>query len=228
MKIQEKYQGAEESTGAQHLYTERVKLYHILIKVVLYFQGLRNFFLHYKELGSGLKVLDAGCGAGTATFALTEAMEKRNLKLGPFHAFDYTPAMLNLFRERIKERNRAHIVLHQADVLRLDHDLPASWKNYDLVISTSMLEYLPVEKVAQSLSSLKQRLAPGGKCLIYISCSNWLTSLVIERWWKARTYSSESVSEFAIKAAFSKVKFHRFKGVYSFLNYWGVIAELSD
>ena len=95
--MQERRQEAKKLSAAQHLYTERVKLYHILIKVVLYFQGLRSFFLHYKELGSGLKVLDAGCGAGTATFALIEAMEKRNIKVSSFHAFDYTPAMLNLF-----------------------------------------------------------------------------------------------------------------------------------
>jgi cyclopropane fatty-acyl-phospholipid synthase-like methyltransferase len=210
----------------QELYSGKVTLYHLFLKVVFYFQGLRHFFFHYKGLHPTMKILDAGCGGGIATFALKEAIQQRGLLQGTFHAFDFTPAMLAHFQKRIHKRNTQNVEFLCADVLQMEKDLPKSWKEYDLIISASMLEYLPENQLKTALKALKQRLKPDGKCLIYISRDNSLTYWVIRKWWKANTYTKGRFLNHAQKAGFKIIKFHGFCRPYNFLNCWGFIVEL--
>ena len=86
-------------------------------------------------------MLDAGCGFGMATFSLLKVLREKNLDYRTIDAFDLTPAMLTRFREELETRGVSRVQLEHADVLKLE-SLPTSWTSYDLIISTSMLEYL--------------------------------------------------------------------------------------
>lgn len=139
------------------LFSDRSHTYIRFIRSVRYPQGIRAYFLRSPLLSSGLHVLDAGCGTGVVTLALRDALLCRGLAPGPMQAFDLTPAMLGRFREELVRLEIADIELAQADVLALSR-LPASWSNYDLVVSASMLEYLPPTRLSTALRGLRSLL----------------------------------------------------------------------
>ena len=58
------------------LYSAKVDVYELFVSVFSYRQGLRAFFAGADWLRPSLRVLDAGCGTGIATFALLEALER--------------------------------------------------------------------------------------------------------------------------------------------------------
>ena len=49
------------------------------------------------------------------------------------------------------------VELARANVLHLN-ELPSSWRNYDLIVSASVLEYLPPASLAEALSGLRSLL----------------------------------------------------------------------
>ena len=95
-------------------------------------------------------MLDAGCGFGMVTFALLDALQQRNFDYQRVDAFDLTPAMLARFRQTLETHRIPRVQLCQADVLALD-TLPPSWTDYDLIVSASMLEYLPRQELPRAL-----------------------------------------------------------------------------
>jgi SAM-dependent methyltransferase len=88
-----------------------------------------------------LRVLDAGAGFGTAIFALLDALRQRRIEPQVIDAFDLTPAMLEQFQAELDARGITLVRLKQANVLALGQ-FPPSWSDYDLIVCTSMLEYL--------------------------------------------------------------------------------------
>jgi 2-polyprenyl-3-methyl-5-hydroxy-6-metoxy-1,4-benzoquinol methylase len=152
----------------QHIYSTRTESYNSFISVFRYPQGIRAILQGSDLLRPGLRVLDAGCGFGVVTFALLQAMERRNLNYESIHAFDLTPAMLSRFQASLDTRGINDVELCQADVLGLDQ-LPQSWVEYDLILSASMLEYLPKNEVPLALAELRKRLSPNGRILIVIT-----------------------------------------------------------
>jgi ubiquinone/menaquinone biosynthesis C-methylase UbiE len=80
------------TADAQRFFTEKHGTYARFIRLVRYPQGMRDFFVHFPPLRSGLRVLDAGCGDGTILLALRDALGRHGLQPGPLHAFDLTPA----------------------------------------------------------------------------------------------------------------------------------------
>src|SRR5690606_38196975 len=135
-------------------------------------------------LESGVRVLDAGCGSGMATFALIDVLRAKKLEYKRIDAFDVTPAMLTRFRAEIDARNSSAIRLAQADVLELEA-LPASWAGYVLILSVSMLEYLAKPDLPNALARLRGRLAPGGRILAMVTRRSVETKVFIEWAWRA-------------------------------------------
>jgi SAM-dependent methyltransferase len=215
------------TTDPLRLFTDRSRSYDRFVRFVRYPHGIRAFFLGSPLLRSGLRVLDAGCGTGIVTLALREALLRRGLAPGPTHAFDLTPAMLERFRAAQRARVLDGIDLMQADVLQLDA-LPAWWSGYDLIVSASMLEYLPRARLVDALVGLRARLAEGAALLLFITRRNWLTRPLIGRWWRSNLYTMRELEQVLRGAGFTAVALRHFPASFRYLDLWGYIVEARE
>lgn len=208
----------------KQLYTEKIDPYLSFNAVFRSPQALQAFFEAYNGLHSDLRILDAGCGTGTAALALLRALRRRHLDYQTLHAFDLTPAMLARFQEHVTQQQIANMHLREANVLALER-LPPSWTNYDLIVSVAMLEYVPRADVVTALTALRTRLARDGRLLLFITRKNWITKLLIERWWKANRYTREELRAAFMAAGLRDVTFKRFPYAYFWQNLWAYILE---
>jgi cyclopropane fatty-acyl-phospholipid synthase-like methyltransferase len=143
------------------------------------------------------------------------------------HAFDLTPAMLERFRRTLRERALQGIDLVQADVLAL-RALPPSWNDYELIVSASMLEYLPRTQLPAGLRGLRLLLKPGGHLVLFITRRNWLTRPLIGRWWQSNLYAADELRRAFQEAGFGSVVFRRFPTSFRHFALWGHIIEAHE
>ncbi len=99
---------------------------------------------------AGLRVLDAGCGAGAHSAAL---LDRGALVTG----LDKSPGLLAVARDRLG----ADVPLHQAD---LAGPLPFVDGAFDLILASLVLHYLPDWQ--PTLREFHRVLAPGGRLVI--------------------------------------------------------------
>ena len=216
----------EQTVDAARLYGNRVDLYEKFVGIGRYPQALQNFFEQWPGLEQDQKILDAGCGTGLLTLALYRALQTRRIIGVTIKAFDLTPAMLSRFRSHLHEEGINDIELACANVLEPDA-LPVNWKGFDLVVSASMMEYVPRDDFAMALSGLRSRLRKDGKLLLFISRRNALMRPLIGRWWKANLYTKDELRREFRQAGFSHIQFRQFSGLYRYFNLWGHIVEAS-
>ena len=212
------------SSDVRQLFTDRPDVYARFIKAVRYPEGLRAFWQASPLLSPGLRVLEAGCGTGALTFSVWDAAARRGIRLGGYDAFDLTPAMLDRLREAIRRRGLTGIRLAEADVLHLDA-LPVDWRDYDLVVSASMLEYVPREQLSSALRGLRDRLKDGGRFVLFITRRNPLTRLLIGRWWQSNLYTAPELVHGFQTAGFSRIRFSGFPPAARYLSLWGHVVE---
>ena len=211
-------------SAVQELYTRRIDRYGSLIAAFQSPQGMQALLRRSHLLRSGLHVLDAGCGFGMVTFALLEALRERDLDYETIDAFDLTPAMLARFHSELETRGVTRVQLQQADVLALE-TLPSSWTNYDLIISASMLEYLPKRDFPRALGGLSARLVPGGHILVMITRKTQETKVLIDWWWHAERYTKNELLRAFAEAGFRNALFERFPSRYFWLNRANYVVE---
>lgn len=212
------------SRDPERFFTERRDTYDRFIRAVLYPQGLQAFFLESTFVRPGLRVLDAGCGTGVVTLALRDALLRRGVAAQSFHAFDLTPAMLDRFREILQRRAIKDVTLAQANVLDLAA-LPSGWSDYDLVVSASMLEYVPRAQLVDALRQIRARLAQGGQFVLFITRRNPVTRLLIGRWWQSNLYTAGELADAFRDAGFSQFHFRHFPFRAWYLSLWGHAIE---
>jgi SAM-dependent methyltransferase len=211
-------------SAVQELYTKSIDRYSGFIAAFHAPQGIQALLRYSPLLRSGLRVLDAGCGYGVASLAFLEALKQRHLDYKSIDAFDLTPAMLSRFQKTLEVRGITRVQLQQADAFALD-TLPPSWTNYDLILSTSMLEYLPKQDLPRALRGLRARLARGGHLLVMITRKTPETKLLIEWLWHAERYTREELRRAFHAAGFEDVTFRQFPWRYFWLNRANHVVE---
>ena len=102
---------------------------------------------------------------------------------------------------------------------------PPSWRDYDLIVSASMLEYVPRTRLGTALGGLRSLLKEGGSLLLFITRRNWLTRPLIGRWWHSNLYRAEELEQAFREAGFLRVAFRRFPARFRYLALWGHIVE---
>lgn len=209
---------------AVQLYTEKSESYSRFVRLVLYPQGIRAYFLKSSLLRSNLRVLDAGCGTGIVTLALRQALLSRGFHPGILQGFDLTPIMIEGFRQTLRKQAIDGVNVIQADVLQPEA-LPENWNNFDLIVSAAMMEYVARARLTQALSNLRSRLNEEGRMLLFITRRNWLTKPLIGRWWNANLFEAAELKESFLLAGFSAIKFNKFPFPYCHLSLWGHIIE---
>jgi 2-polyprenyl-3-methyl-5-hydroxy-6-metoxy-1,4-benzoquinol methylase len=212
------------TTEPERFFTERHEIYARFIRWMRYPQGLRAVFLDSPLLRSGLRILDAGCGTGALTLAVHDALARRKLSPAALQAFDLTPAMLDHFRATMQRRGVHGIDLVRANVLDLDA-LPATWTDYDLIVSASMLEYVPRDLFVEALRGLRARLSENGHFVLFMTRRNPLTRLLIGLWWASNLYTERELRDVFQAAGFSEIAFRRFPLTGQHLAVWGHIVE---
>jgi ubiquinone/menaquinone biosynthesis C-methylase UbiE len=205
-------------------FTRRARSYARFIRLLRYENGMRYFLMRTTLLRPGIRILDAGCGTGALTRAVHGAMRARRFSASVLHGFDLTPAMLDILRESLVRGSVSGVELAQANVLALD-GLPSGWRDYDLVVSASMLEYVPREKFVKAISGLRGLLNGSGSLLLFITRDNWLMRPMIGTWWQSNLYTEHQLSDAFKAAGFSTFCFRRFPLQYRYLASWGHIVE---
>ena len=193
------------SNSVQELYTQRASFYdRLFIDFLGWGKELQRFFQNSNYLHPDARILDAGCGTGIITRVLYQLARDKGYQTVHFHAFDLTQNMLDVFQEWIAEHEASNVELLQADVLELEV-LPSNWNEYDMIVSSTMLEYLPTEKVPQALRNLKQLLKPEGLLLLFVTRRNLITRLLAEKWWKTKVYEESEIRSILRGLGFSEI-----------------------
>ena len=206
------------------LYSAKGQTYLRFIGFFLYPQGIRAYFRASPLLRSGMRVLDAGCGTGVLTLALREALLGRELTPGPLQGFDLSQSMIERFRDALHSQEIEGVEVEQADVTGLG-TLPDSWKGYDLIVSASMLEYVPPDRFVAALGGLRALLREEGTFLLFISRESWLMRLLVGRPWQATLYEAAQLTSSLRQAGFSRIEFRKFPIRFRHLALWGHIVE---
>ncbi len=209
---------------AKKLYTTRTTLYHWFIYSVGYARAVKKYIAQSQQLKSSMRILDAGCGGGLVTQIMHDVARHQNTQNISFFGFDLTPAMLDRFRTWINKKKITNISLVQADVLKPEQ-LPESWKNFDLIVVSGMLEHLPRDRIHEGIRNLKNLLSPNGTLLLFICKENRLAHWLIKKWWKAEIYTETEMNTILESAGLPHRSFKQFPTPFGYLNHWMHIIE---
>lgn len=203
------------SESVERFYARRWRIYDLMIGATGHRFSLKRFFLARNILKSGMRVLDAGCGSGALTRALLDIAKGKNLTEIQFCGFDLTGEMLNRFKQWLAGNNIKNVNLFKADVLELpDNNL----EKMDLIVTAGMLEYLPVNQLADGLRCLRERLKERGSIFVFISRYNFLNKILIGRLWRANLYTQQQLVAAFSGAGFENITVKPFRS-------WGFVVE---
>ncbi|MEJ7710422.1 MAG: class I SAM-dependent methyltransferase [Pyrinomonadaceae bacterium] len=147
MEVTEIGNGGDAAT----LYDRIAGLYNLTFKVNGYGRSLERYFeSSLPLLPVGARILDAGCGTGLLTKALTRALPRP----AKITAMDLSASSLRTARDGVK--SSAHeICFAQANLLAL----PFADNSFDLVVTSGALEYV---SLPLGFAELARVIAPRG------------------------------------------------------------------
>ncbi|MDO5715308.1 MAG: class I SAM-dependent methyltransferase [Tissierellia bacterium] len=102
------------------------------------------------------KILDVPCGSGDFTY-----QKFSQLKNAEIHCLDYSEHMLNLYREKVKDRDH-NIQFEQGDVT----ELPYGRESFDMIFSLNGIHAFPNKE--RALSEIRRVLKVDG---IFLGCT---------------------------------------------------------
>ncbi len=196
-------------------YSKYAPFYHLVaVKMMGYGLVIRALLADRNVLSSNMKVLDAGAGTGLMTRNLYPMVREKGLSNIIFHAIDLTPAMLEVLRGWIRAEGAEDVISTRIqNVLELE-TLPETWGDYDLIVSSGMLEYIPPESLPKVIAGLVDRLKPGGKLICVFSGSTILMKILVGRLQRCNLYCKSDLDVIFEKAGATDVKYLPFPRPY--------------
>ncbi len=91
--------------------------------------------------------------------------------------------------------------------MELDSQLPADWNDFDWIVSSAMLEYIPQDKIPQALRSLRRLLNENGSLLVLATKRTWISRWLGGRWWGTHTFDQDELAAKFQRAGFKAVQF---------------------
>lgn len=185
----------------QNFYRQHYSSYEKMIRAVGHERALVRYFRNI-PVPSGSKILDAGCGSGAGIRAIIQVAKDNGATGLTLHGFDFLETAVadlkNFGATLVDHRLEARV----ANVLHMADELPNDWRNYDLIISSGMLEYLPKSQLASVLAELRSRLTARGEMIIFISRATVFNRLFLGGLWRAHTYSQAELQNIFTQAGF--------------------------
>jgi ubiquinone/menaquinone biosynthesis C-methylase UbiE len=173
--------------------------YDLTFKVNGYGRSLDQYFeAHPLPVFPGASVLEAGCGTGTLTLALL-----RNLKVPvKLTALDLSASSMATAKKYVdKQQSKQPVRFAQGNALAL----PFADESFDLVATSGVLEYLPLD---EGLSELARVIAPGGH-LLHLPMRPTPVAALLEMLFRLKVHPPHEVSETTDKY-FQVVSHYRF------------------
>ena len=182
-------------------YYDRIeRFYDLTFKLNGYGRSLDQYFeTHPLPVFENAKVLDAGCGTGTLTLALL-----RNLKVPvKITAVDLSASVISTAKKYVAKTNsnEQEVRFAQGNVLAL----PFADETFDLVVTSGVLEYVPLDEGFTELARVVSR----GGYFLNLPIRPSVASKVLELLFRFKTHPPEEVSE-ATDRHFKLVSHHRF------------------
>src|SRR5262249_13350574 len=188
----------DERAGS--FYDRIERLYDLSFKLNGYGRSLDQYLdIHPLPVFENAKILDAGCGTGTLTLALL-----RKLKL-PVNltAVDLSASVMTTARKYVARNNpnQQRVRFAQGNVL----SLPFADETFDLVVTSGVLEYVPLE---EGFTELARVISRGGYFLNLPMRPSAATT-VLQLLFRFKTHPPEEVAE-STDRHFTVVSHYRF------------------
>ena len=140
------------------IYDRFTNLYDLMFRVNGYSRSVERYLRETRlPLPAGARVLDAGCGTGLLTLAFLRVLERP----ADIVSIDLSMRSLQTARravQKLPKGARRRAAFAQSNALAL----PFADETFDLVLTSGVLEYLPLR---EGLGELARVLAPGGHLL---------------------------------------------------------------
>ena len=172
---------------AVSVYDRFTNLYDLMFRVNGYGRSLERYLRENPPpLPAGARVLDAGCGTGLLTLALLRVVE-RPVEVA---SIDLSMRSLQTARraaQKLRPTPRRRVAFAQSNALAL----PFADETFDLVLTSGVLEYLPL---GEGLGELSRVLAPGGH-LIFVPVRPSPATLLLEVMFRFKAHPPREVEE---------------------------------
>jgi len=197
---------ATKSDARAGSFYDRIEgFYDLTFKLNGYGRSLDQYFeAHPLPVFPGCSVLDAGCGTGTLTLALLRTLSVP-VKLT---ALDLSASSMATAKKYVdKKQSQQPVRFAQGNVLAL----PFADEAFDLVLTSGVLEYLPLD---EGLSELARVIAPGGH-LLHLPMRPTPITTLLEMLFRFKTHPPEEVADTTDKyfQVVSHYRFPRFQAI---------------
>ena len=182
-------------------YYDRIeRFYDLTFKLNGYGRSLDQYFAaHPLPVFENARVLDAGCGTGTLTLALL-----RNLKVpARITAVDLSASVIATAKKYVAKTNsdKQEVRFAQSNVLAL----PFADESFDLIVTSGVLEYVPLDEGFSELARVMSR----GAYLLNLPIRPSIASKFLEVLFRFKAHLPQDVAE-ATDRHFKLVSHYRF------------------
>lgn len=169
------------------IYDRFTNLYDLMFRVNGYGRSVERYLRENPiPLPAGARVLDAGCGTGLLTLAFLRVHERP----ADIVSIDLSLRSLQTARraaQKLSKLPRRRVAFAQSNALAL----PFTDETFDLVLTSGVLEYLPLR---EGLGELARVLAPGGR-LVFVPVRPSPATRVLEVMFRFKAHPPLEVEE---------------------------------